>query len=281
MKFRKVHLILLLVISCFTKAASRDTLAYNLEGKGTQTLLFVHGWCIDQSYWQNQGEEFKNEYKILTIDLAGHGKSKHIHNDYSIKSYSEDIAKLIKKLDLYSIILIGHSMGGDIILRVQSLVPKRIIGFLGIDNFLEVGRVLNTEQSKEAEIFFQRLKKNYEKVSEEFAKAVLFSPSTDTSVINRVISDIKKANQQMAVNTLRSLSKEGSTERELFSRMKLKTYLIVSDYNKVNEASLKKYIRAGYEIRYIKQSGHYPMIEKPVEFNSVLKEVFLKFPEQK
>ena len=46
-----------------------------MHGDGKFTLLFVHGWCIDQSYWSNQVAAFNSNYKIVTIDLPGFGKS--------------------------------------------------------------------------------------------------------------------------------------------------------------------------------------------------------------
>jgi len=45
------------------------------EGKGDTTLLFVHGWCINKTYWLEQVAQFKEKYRVVAIDLPGFGKS--------------------------------------------------------------------------------------------------------------------------------------------------------------------------------------------------------------
>ncbi|HOO84300.1 MAG TPA: alpha/beta hydrolase, partial [Prolixibacteraceae bacterium] len=49
---------------------------YFEQGQGDITLLLLHGWCIDGTYWANQLEAFSKTYKVIAIDLPGFGKSK-------------------------------------------------------------------------------------------------------------------------------------------------------------------------------------------------------------
>ena len=57
--------------------ASEDgvVIYYDVRGSGERTLVFVHCWSCDRSYWQRQVEEFTDVYRVVTIDLAGHGQS--------------------------------------------------------------------------------------------------------------------------------------------------------------------------------------------------------------
>src|SRR5690554_1658295 len=48
---------------------------YSQAGNGDQTLFFVHGWCINQTYWKEQIAIFSENYKTVAIDLPGFGKS--------------------------------------------------------------------------------------------------------------------------------------------------------------------------------------------------------------
>ena len=48
---------------------------YEVYGKGEPTLVFIHGWSCDRSYWRAQVEYFAKQYQVITIDLAGHGES--------------------------------------------------------------------------------------------------------------------------------------------------------------------------------------------------------------
>lgn len=58
-------------------ATSPDSIqiAYEVHGAGDPALIFVHGWSCDRSYWQGQLETFSKNFKVVAIDLAGHGES--------------------------------------------------------------------------------------------------------------------------------------------------------------------------------------------------------------
>jgi pimeloyl-ACP methyl ester carboxylesterase len=58
-------------------ATSRDgiPLAFEVHGAGTPTLVFVHGWSCDRSYWRGQVRPLAARYQTVAVDLAGHGES--------------------------------------------------------------------------------------------------------------------------------------------------------------------------------------------------------------
>jgi pimeloyl-ACP methyl ester carboxylesterase len=82
-----------------------------VHGEGALVLVFVHGWSCDRSYWKGQLEPFSQHYKVVAIDLAGHGASGKERKNYTIESFGADVAAVVNKLNLQHIILIGHSMG--------------------------------------------------------------------------------------------------------------------------------------------------------------------------
>ena len=48
---------------------------YEILGAGEPTLVFVHGWSSDRSYWKTQMDEFSKTYQVVSIDIGGHGES--------------------------------------------------------------------------------------------------------------------------------------------------------------------------------------------------------------
>ena len=86
---------------------------YYQQGKGDTTLLFLHGWCIDGTYWENQLNHFSKQYNALAIDLAGFGKSTANRQNWTIEEYAEDVNSFIDSLHLKNVVLIGHSMSGE------------------------------------------------------------------------------------------------------------------------------------------------------------------------
>lgn len=64
-------------------SADGTTISYEVYGKGDPTLIFVHGWSCDSRYWRAQIPEFSKKYRVVVLDLAGHG-----HSGVSRKNYS-------------------------------------------------------------------------------------------------------------------------------------------------------------------------------------------------
>src|SRR5882762_1994438 len=88
-------------------------IAYEVHGEGTPALVFVHGWSCDRNYWKGQLEPFAEQFKVVAIDLAGHGESELGRKAWTIGAFGADVAAVVKALGLQHVILIGHSMGGD------------------------------------------------------------------------------------------------------------------------------------------------------------------------
>ncbi len=90
---------------------------YYQQGQGDTTLLFIHGWCIDGTYWKNQVEYFSKKYNVYAIDLPGFGKSKAERANWTIEEYANDVTAFIDTMNLRNVVIIGHSMAGDIMLQ--------------------------------------------------------------------------------------------------------------------------------------------------------------------
>src|SRR5262245_11832973 len=135
MQFKRIApaLFMLSLMACGQREVS-SPLHYTLSGAGDTSLVFVHGWAINSSYWQSQIDHFSSRYKILAVDLQGHGQSPMKDTVITTEEYADDVVQLLSELDLKNIILIGHSMSGNINLHVYSKMPKKIIGFIGVDN---------------------------------------------------------------------------------------------------------------------------------------------------
>jgi len=98
-------------------------IAYNKTGNGDTALVFVHGWGINKEYWKSQADEFSKRYTVVTIDLGGHGKSGTQRDHWTVDDYANDVMAVLDSLNLNKVILVGHSMGGDVILDIAFKIP--------------------------------------------------------------------------------------------------------------------------------------------------------------
>jgi pimeloyl-ACP methyl ester carboxylesterase len=248
-------------------------ISYDECGKGDTTLLFVHGWCINKEYWEDQKKYFCDNYKVVTLDLPGFGKSGKTRTDWSFDQYANDINEFIKTANLKNVILIGHSMSGDILLLMDTKYPNSIIGIVGIDNLKSPGDKNTEAEKEEIEGFLSMLEKDFSGTVEGYTKQNLFTTSADPSIVKRVMNDFKMSDSVIATKVLRSLADVSQKEREMMQQLTHKLYLINSDTGPTKIETLIKYCKAAADVVYVNGTGHYPMIEKPAEFNTALEKV--------
>jgi pimeloyl-ACP methyl ester carboxylesterase len=90
---------------------------YRISGaENSRTIIFVHGLAADSRFFHNQLKYFGNSFRVLAIDLPGHGRSRRT-DELSAAVYSRSIEQVVKKECLESYILAGHSMGGAVCLE--------------------------------------------------------------------------------------------------------------------------------------------------------------------
>ena len=275
-------LLAIVLFSCTTSADKKENanirinnvpIAYDQCGKGDTTLLFVHGWCINKEYWDDQLKHFCGKYKVVALDLPGFGGSGKNRTEWTFDQYTDDIHEFIRAEKLDNVILIGHSMSADILLLMDTKYPEDVIGIVGIDNLKKPGVKFTEEENREIAGFFSMMDSSFSGTVEAYTKGNLFPPSADTIYVNRVIKDFKMNDSVIAIKTLRSLFDISQKERDLMQQLRHTLYLVNSDTDSTHIDSLQKYCKASAEVVYVHGTGHYPMIEKSAEFNAALEKV--------
>lgn len=113
--------------------STKINFVHKIVDKDAQTVVFIHGWMDSmEDSTKNYQKLFKEGYNILRFDLPGHGGSEKL-NEYSLEIYENSIISLIDSLPIGRVIIIGHSMGAVLALRLQKRMEDYIDKIILID----------------------------------------------------------------------------------------------------------------------------------------------------
>jgi pimeloyl-ACP methyl ester carboxylesterase len=109
-------------------------LAYDDTGKGNDTLVLIHGAYGDRSVYSEQVRHFSSSFRVITLDLRGHGESPKPEERYSIGQFAEDVAGLCDELGVRSANVAGHSMGGVVAVELAHRHPSLVNAIATLDS---------------------------------------------------------------------------------------------------------------------------------------------------
>ena len=110
---------------------------YNEFGNGKETLLFSHGYLMNNSMFKGQIDEFKENFRCISSDHRGHGESEITTNGYELDNLVTDAICLIEKLKLGSVHFIGMSTGGFVGMRIAIRRPELLKTLILMDTSAE------------------------------------------------------------------------------------------------------------------------------------------------
>lgn len=284
MKVQKISIscILLLVglVACQSPASTESNTDTTIvqEAVKKPTLVFVHGWNINGEYWNAQRTYFQENYQVHTPDFPLEQDST---STYSIEEYTDQLLHYLDQHQLTDVVLVGHSLGGDIVLGAALQDTARVIGVIGIDNFKDVTDTFPPTQDEEIEQFFDLLENDYQGISAAYAARNLFHDSSHVKHISRVTEDFSQAPPTIAIATLKSYMSSFKKEADQLKNLRHKLYLINSTFSPTDTIALGRYCSAGYEVRYMDLVGHFPMIENDTLFNQLLEETLQEIHKKK
>lgn len=98
-------------------------------GRGTQPVVFVHGFGCDQQMWRFITPAFEDDYRIVLFDYVGHGGSERAAYDpdryATLDGFAQDILDVVDALDLQDVILVGHSVSSITGVLAINRAPER------------------------------------------------------------------------------------------------------------------------------------------------------------
>jgi pimeloyl-ACP methyl ester carboxylesterase len=250
-----------------TLSADGVPISYEIHGDGEPTLVFVHGWSCDARYWGAQVPYFSMRHRVITLDLAGHGHSGLGRSRYTMESFGEDVAAVVKAAGAERAILIGHSMGGQVIACAARILPGRVSGLIGVDTLENVGYVMTPE---EREAMLAPFREDFPAETARFAGEML-SPAVERSLREWIVSDMSSAPSWVAVSAMEEMTSQYVTGEaaRVFEEVRLPVVSVNADKWPVDFKANREHMLS-YEAIVIADADHFLMMTRSEEFNDAL-----------
>jgi pimeloyl-ACP methyl ester carboxylesterase len=249
-------------------------LVCEVGGQGDTALIFLHGWCGDRAYWKNQVSAFAPDYRVVTMDQAGHGESGKDRDQWTVASLGQDVESVVKALELNRVIVIGHSMGGPVGLIAAKRMPGKIVAVIGVDTIQNAEMKMRQDLAKQ---YLDALTADFEG-SLKGLFAGLLPEQLEPGLKDWIASRAAAQDPKMAIGLMRDMTE--LEVKTLLAEAKVPVRCINSSggfafHTPTAAETNRKY--ADYKAVLIDNVGHYPMLEKPDEFNRKLREVLKEF----
>lgn len=244
-----------------------EKIAYSMAGSGDTALIFIHGWSLDSRLWHNQINEFSQQYQVIAMDLAGHGNSSFNREEYTMAAFAQDVKAIIEKEQLDSVILVGHSMAGGVIAEAAKLMPKTVKGIIGIDTSQNVALAFT---QSDLDAMTKPFETDFQAGITAFVKDSL-PENAESNLRYWITQDMASAPPTVAINQFRHYLGQYITgeAHRVYESVYVPVILVNARLWPTDSDTNKKYIK-NYNIYYIEDSGHFPMLEKPEQFNKTL-----------
>lgn len=249
------------------------SIAYTDDGSNSGLpVVFIHGFPFSKEMWKAQVEALKNEFRVITYDVRGHGESDVGDGQYSVEFFVDDLIGLMDHLKIGRAILVGLSMGGYIALRAIERHRDRFRALVLCDTRSEAdgneGKVRRAVQSRAVKV------EGMKKFAEQFLQAVFYEKTlaTNPTVVEIIRRTIERTSPIGAAGTLLALAARTDTTASLFN-ITVPTLILVGQHDSITPPSASHDMKEKIpyaELHIIRNAGHVSNLENSEEFNEKL-----------
>ena len=106
----------------------KKSIFYTDDGTG-KAIVLLHGFTESSRIWTSLSKQLSKMFRVITIDLPGHGQSDCVNNIHSMELMADVVFTVLKKLKTGKCLMVGHSLGGFVALAFTEKYPRMIKGF--------------------------------------------------------------------------------------------------------------------------------------------------------
>ncbi|WP_245503725.1 alpha/beta fold hydrolase [Rhizobium leguminosarum] len=235
-------------------------------------LVFVHGFTTTAQFWREQIEAFSSRYRVIRIDLPGHGVSPRPEGrSYTIAAFANDILAVYRALEIDEAILVGLSMGGTVAQTFTLSHPERVLALVLVGATPHgLGADVNVDNVLKAIDDLGVVKASQNVIERSFGR------TAGRDLVEFARQEVTQTPAFVAREAIASLN--ASDSRANLHDIGVPTLVVVGTEDIITPPGESVVLAEGIpesRLEVIADAGHFPMLEQPQVFNHVL-ESFLK-----
>ena len=234
------------------------------HGAGPQTLILVHCWTCDETAWSAQVPSLSRRYRVITLDLPGHGRSG-TPAAFSIDLFVRAIEAVRGEAGAERVVLAGHGNGAVVVRRYALTHPERVAALVVAD-----GTLLLADNGIPPERTLRGASESTRR--EQAIRRVYFSETTPPDLQQRILKMMLATPDAVAADTLIAIQHPSQWTNE-----PVRVPVLAVNCAKLRSDGWERAIKLIYplaEFHRIPDTGHFLMMEKPEAFNHLV-EAFL------
>jgi pimeloyl-ACP methyl ester carboxylesterase len=240
---------------------------YDVGKRADRALILVHGWTCNADFWHDSYSAFP-EYRVIAVDLPGHGRSDKPKTTYSMEYFARSIDAVMKAAKVRQAVIAGHSMGTPVARQFYRLYPQKTLGIIVVDGLL---RSIGTpEQMKE---FMSPLVENFSENAPKFVVGML-QPVADPNLKKMIRDNMLSAREHVAVSAMREMNDPAIWTNDKVERPVL-AVMAQSEWWPAGTRELFAEVAPNLEWHMWADVSHFLQMERPGEFNSLVR-AFIK-----
>lgn len=243
-------------------------LFYQVYGQG-EPLVLIHGLGSSIRDWELQTPAFSENYQVIPIDLRGHGRSDKPAGPYSMAMFADDIARLIRRLGLGPVSVLGISLGGMVAFQLALDFPDLVRNLIVVNSTPDMVPTTWRERASIWQRFLIVRLFGLEKMGRVLAER--FLPRDDQAELRKIFIQRWSENHQKAyLAAMKAVV--GWSVRERLGEIRCPTLVIGSDgdYFPVSDKQAYTALIPGARLVIVEDSRHALPAEKPAEFNQIV-----------
>ena len=242
--------------------------------EGAKPIVIVHGFLGSSRNWQSTARELGKRFRVYALDLRNHGDSPHT-NDYNYDAMTRDIVAWMDARNMERAILLGHSMGGKLMMKVACEHPNRVERLIVVDI---APKVYPKSHDKELESMLEidttalESRKAADEILMEGVPAWGMRQFLLTNLVKREAGGFQwQANIKALYTNRRKLESSSLSAEQRFEGDTL--FIIGSDSHYFDRADIELVKRhfPTSAIEVIRDCGHNPHFEKQHAFVEIVK----------